>query len=183
MMLTFLSMLLVNLAEATPYRNYLYAFELTHDDGEAILASSEPDLDYLHYDDVNKEYDRGLTLAELTATSEPVAAFYNLIHRATAEGTMAAYLIGKRGQSVLVKVNHGEEKGEYFVQAAQVLRDNTHWAIVQFTDKEDIMGELEKSNRKTIGIVVAVAVAGCIRYVHLFGMHEIVKKILMYLYG
>lgn len=161
MSLAFVSRLLLNLGSAIPFRNYLYAIEVSD---EQIIASTELDLsEFLHYNDTIHDYDRGLTINELSAVSIPIAAYTQHVRTVTNGGTLASYLATLTSKtSTTLKLRGAQEAGTYFVQTAQVVRDNTQWAIVQFVDKSDVLGQLVDSNKKTVGIVVAVAVAGCI---------------------
>ncbi|KAJ3177117.1 hypothetical protein HDU87_004609 [Geranomyces variabilis] len=150
--LEFLQLLLADSAAASPYKTYLYALEVGSQ-GDVMIASSEPSVDFYGYDDYGNA-NRTLTLTEMANKDQIIAILYNQIAGFSSLGNFLA-VNGK--DTRLVQLPSGDH---YTLQWGEVIRDdNTHWVIAILLNRDAIMAPLAASNRKTIGVVVGVVVA------------------------
>ncbi|KAJ3181009.1 hypothetical protein HDU87_001659 [Geranomyces variabilis] len=176
--LDFLQRLLADSASAMPIDAYLYALEMSPQGQDVMIASSIPTLDFYGYDDMQNAV-RTLSFAEMAQKDQIVAILFKEF---AGYASLASYMAAMGTETRLLQLPGG---AQFMLQMGEVKRDdNTHWVIVMLLDRDAIMMPLHDSNRKTIGIVVAVVVAACVlsvlfSYFLAKALHKITKDLSM----
>ncbi|TPX57174.1 hypothetical protein PhCBS80983_g04041 [Powellomyces hirtus] len=160
----FVADFLEGLSENIPYNNVLYAFEV-QDDKDIVLASSIKGSLYVNTDlqdptDPASGMHSVMTMADVAATDANVQGLSTYIAQHSG-GTLKTFLANlPRDFSVDLKLPGGTftmQIGEVNLGVA-----NLHWAFVILISRNDVMAELQSSNKKAIGIIAAVVAAGCV---------------------
>ncbi|KAJ3277503.1 hypothetical protein HK104_003244, partial [Borealophlyctis nickersoniae] len=159
--LDFVQDLLMKLAAAIPYRGYIYTFELSNT-SDLMIGSSLDVREYDIYERNNGTAIRALTLPELAANVsgwESLHVLYDHLLQNNPTGSLLQY-ISQPNRPAVLELHLSD--GVYLVQMTDVSSLNLHWGIIHFVQRDDILAELTKSNRKIVGTVAGVVVAGII---------------------
>ncbi|KAJ3282841.1 hypothetical protein HK104_010686 [Borealophlyctis nickersoniae] len=161
--LEFVADTLRELAGAISYKGYIYAFDLD-ESGDILLGSS---INYEEADIYRRNSSTGdpigmWTLPELAANEtywEPVRVLHSHLLRNTPNGTLYDY-IGQPNRPVTLEFQLSD--GVYIVQMRELSSLNLRWGIVHFVRRDDILAELTRSTKKTVGSVAGVVAGGII---------------------
>ncbi|KAJ3291851.1 hypothetical protein HK104_005770 [Borealophlyctis nickersoniae] len=161
--LEFVGITLRELAGTISYRGYIYAFDLDMS-GDILIGSS---LNFEEADIYRRNSSTGdpvglLTLPELAANQtywEPVQVLHAHLLRNTPNGTLYDY-IAQPSRPVTLEFQLSD--GVYIVQMRELSSLNLRWGIVHFVRRDDILAELTRSTKKTVGSVAGVVAGGII---------------------
>ncbi|KAI9091250.1 hypothetical protein DFS34DRAFT_597201 [Phlyctochytrium arcticum] len=172
--LAFLRFLLQELSKDIAYENNLYAFEnnlyafeILESGADVIMSTSRTEDDMFYIEDPVTGEQLPATINNLPASQTKLRAIAGFLNRTTPDGSFRSLFPStSTGTSTTGRSDEITIDGTtYMMQIGQIRMPgvkNMHWSVTMLINRNQLLAELQSSNRRAIGIIVGVVLAGCI---------------------